>query len=756
MHDLLAASKFYLAMQCAALAAMPLCFILFRRLSDRGWAIAKIIGPLLMVYLCWLGAHGWWSYSSVTLALCLGAVAAVGLVMLFTFRKRQFAVFLRRRFSLLLTIELIFLIGFAAGCLTRMIAPEATFEINRSAAEKFFDFTLLQNLYLTENFPAEDTWLAGYTLNYYYFGHLIFASVGRLANVAVGYTFNLALAAVVGLLAVLSFSLAHQFTRSLVWSALAALMVCIAGNLDAVRQFFVMLSSDGSQLFRDGQLFRDFDFWASSRVIPDEMITEFPAFSFLLGDPHAHVLALPLVLAALLTIVALGRGVCVLRRDSAAVTLKLLPLWLLFALILGALSAANLWDYYTLSGIAVVVLGGLLLRDVRRNPGALMGGMVMCLLMILVGRLILFFHFQDSFIAPISSQFKLSGALPPRWGIVSPVKIVPTDLRSPLGPFLMQWGLLLAPLALFFTPGSLRRLFGCRLDKRIFFIALMFLFFVGGFNLGANMATPILLLLMLAIVFHRHWSWARPQEMIMRLLLLAAAAILIGAELIYVDDIFSGINERINTLFKMTYPMWVLLSCGAIWCWARMIRDWRGRGISALAGAGCFLMVALGLFYPVLGLGSRVQEKERYPGRAGVLDCLRYLEQDPVYGDDFRLALWMKKNLPREVTILEAGGESYSAHGRMAAWSGIPSVLGWAGHEWGWRGSTASDDIYRRLNLIDQFYLDPNPELAAELQADYLVLGALEHQRFGELAPLFNRHFSIVQQFGATRLYRVE
>ena len=42
----------------------------------------------------------------------------------------------------------------------------------------------------------------------------------------------------------------------------------------------------------------DYDWFAASRVIPDT-INEFPWFSFLLGDLHAHVLALPFTLLAL-------------------------------------------------------------------------------------------------------------------------------------------------------------------------------------------------------------------------------------------------------------------------------------------------------------------------------------------------------------------------------------------------------------------------------------------------------------------------
>jgi hypothetical protein len=40
-------------------------------------------------------------------------------------------------------------------------------------------------------------------------------------------------------------------------------------------------------------------YWIPSRAIPGEPITEFPAFTFLYADLHAHMIALPLTVLAL-------------------------------------------------------------------------------------------------------------------------------------------------------------------------------------------------------------------------------------------------------------------------------------------------------------------------------------------------------------------------------------------------------------------------------------------------------------------------
>ena len=79
---------------------------------------------------------------------------------------------------------------------------------------------------------------------------------------------------------------------------------------------------------------------APSRVIPDT-INEFPSFSFMLGDLHAHVLALPFTLLALafaLQVALAGpRGDVALARASPR---RWPP-----ALAIGALYAINSWSY---------------------------------------------------------------------------------------------------------------------------------------------------------------------------------------------------------------------------------------------------------------------------------------------------------------------------------------------------------------------------------------------------------------------------
>ncbi len=89
-------------------------------------------------------------------------------------------------------------------------------------------------------------------------------------------------------------------------------------------------------------------------------ITEFPAFTFLYADLHAHLLALPYTLCALVVMVdwALGARTGNPRHWAS--------LWLA-ALIIGALRATNTWDYPTYLLLAMAVLAWSTVRSPARR-----------------------------------------------------------------------------------------------------------------------------------------------------------------------------------------------------------------------------------------------------------------------------------------------------------------------------------------------------------------------------------------------------
>ena len=117
-----------------------------------------------------------------------------------------------------------------------------------------------------------------------------------------------------------------------------AVVVCIVlGNLAGAREWLDAADPPG-----------DYDWFAPSRVI-EGTINEFPWFSFLLGDLHAHVLALPFTFVALafalqLAVAGPRGGGCGIAEAVAA------------GLAVGALYAVNSWSYPVAAGLLVLAV----------------------------------------------------------------------------------------------------------------------------------------------------------------------------------------------------------------------------------------------------------------------------------------------------------------------------------------------------------------------------------------------------------------
>src|SRR5207237_8276057 len=163
------------------------------------------------------------------------------------------------------------------------------------------------------------------------------------------------------------------------------------------------------------------DFWGSTRFIgPEDVgpIHEFPYFTFLYGDLHAHQIALPLTVAVLLLGVNLMRS---LRDNPRRVPWAAL---LIAGVLVAMLRATNTWDFPTYAAvIALVILLGSLPAVMRLERQAIQT--------LVVSLLIFGVAFELSF-APYLERYQLF------YNGVDPVKA-----RTVLTQFLTTHGLFL-------------------------------------------------------------------------------------------------------------------------------------------------------------------------------------------------------------------------------------------------------------------------------------------------------------------------
>ena len=343
--------------------AYPLAFVALKHLPDKGYAFSKVLALLLVGYFSWI--LGYVSFGGGTIFAALLLVAALSALLLLTWTGKPFFEFAKANAGFFLLIELFFFAAFFVAGAYKSRTPEI------AGTEKPMDFAMINGILSSPSMPPQDPWLSGGSISYYYFGYLIVADLCKLTSTPSGEGYNLAVALTWALAAVCAFSIAYALTRRYRYSLLSAACVAVFGNQDywhrAIQSFTIgnlnapyynqPVDPNADKGFSGffGFLFsplqHGWDYFQASRIVPvppsDKLINEFPSFSFFLSDLHPHVMAIPFVLLAVavaynqLKSPLPGLGVFSGPRYWQWAQ------WGLVALLYGALSFFNSWDFPT-------------------------------------------------------------------------------------------------------------------------------------------------------------------------------------------------------------------------------------------------------------------------------------------------------------------------------------------------------------------------------------------------------------------------
>ncbi len=419
----------WLIAQALGWLAVPLAFRIFRWLPDRGYTFSKAIGLLLASYLLWIGAStGFVSNDSggILFAILLAAAISIGVYLKSGREGQSLLDFLGERRNLILSVEILFTLAFAAWVILRAYAPE---KIMIAGGEKFMEIAFLNGVLNSAHFPPLDPWLSGFSISYYYFGYIMMGLVTQLSGAPPGVGFDLYDALLLALTIQGAMGVVYNLVAggagpsspkadviARIFGLLGALFVAVLGNLEG------LLESLYSKGFLPASFWKWLDipdlvgggvvngswipntsrgwwWWRASRVLQDRdllyrpmavsPISEFPFFSFLLGDNHPHVLALPFVLLSIAVALNLLRKQMSGRRPRTAdrgeetgdqrsvvgsrvsswnlIAIAFDGDWVLFlfsALFLGSLGFLNTWDLPIYLGLAVAAYAiGLYARE---------------------------------------------------------------------------------------------------------------------------------------------------------------------------------------------------------------------------------------------------------------------------------------------------------------------------------------------------------------------------------------------------------
>ncbi|MFW6174860.1 MAG: DUF2298 domain-containing protein, partial [Chloroflexota bacterium] len=349
------------AIEVMGLLALPLGMVLFRPLANRGYLLHKPLGLLLVAFGAWImAATGVMEFSRWSVLVALGALAVVGMALGYGSRA-GIREYLRGQGRGVLAMEALFLAAFAAFLLIRLANPDLWHPWR--GGEKPMDFAYFNAVLKSTVMPPYDPWFAGGYLNYYYFGQFIVASVNKLTGIVPAIAYNLAIPTLFAMTVGGAFTIIHGMVartrrgargKSAAVAGLGAVvLVAVIGNLDAFAQ---VLSGAGRALVNSGP-FGTFDFWRSSRLFPEASpgseITEFPYFTFLFGDLHAHMIAIPFALLGVGLSISIFLRSASTPRGRLSVTLASLAT---LALTIGALRTTNAWDFPTALAIAAIAI----------------------------------------------------------------------------------------------------------------------------------------------------------------------------------------------------------------------------------------------------------------------------------------------------------------------------------------------------------------------------------------------------------------
>jgi len=774
---MLATLEWWLAIQVTGLLALPLTMRLLRHLPDRGAGMARPVGLLLCGVCYWLLVTFGLLRNGVTgvvvVLLLLGLASARccrgnfrGLVAELQHSRRQ-----------IIVGEVVFALGLAGFALFRAYNPDIAY------TEKPMEFGFINAILRSPDFPPRDPWLSGYAISYYYLGYVLVAMGTFLTGLPSGVTYNLTNATLFALTLSGAYSLvanmcaAHQtgtrrdggVAQAASWGPvgggiLGSVLVAVAGNLEGVlevvrargwgsERLFAWLDVKGLTASVPQATWYPNDgwwWWRASRVIHDkdllgqsiEAIDEFPFFSFLLGDNHPHVLALPFILLAL----SLALNVLLSGADAALVPddhegggwwrrLKRglwsggsldIPLW---GVLVGALGFLNTWDYPIYLALLVLAYMARRYREYsRRSWGWVSDGVTLGLLLGAIG-LACYLPFYAGF----RSQ---AGGLGLWWG----TKTRPIQ-------YLLMFGTQVALVSGYLVAQALSQRAGGHAMPR----ATWALWGVGAaLALGCAAAgwwTAALSTVLGAFAGGLAlWRVARPSggcapgdaapglawegaDVLALFMILAGFALTSAVEVVYLQDSF---GTRMNTVFKFYYQAWVLLSLAGAYGAYRLLSAWRGwrlpaRVLGTTWAVVCGTLLCGALVYPVTATVSKANAFRGEP----TLDGTRYVaRQRPA---EYAAITWLQEHAPRDAVLVEASGGSYTEYNWISAHTGIPTLLGWGGHELQWRGNY--EEASRREEALNVIYRGNDPETIAAVlvayDADYVVLGPREEAAYG-------------------------
>ncbi len=753
------------------LVSYPITRFALAGLRQYAYPLSRIVGLALLAWISWMGGSLGVPYTRASIGAALVVIAAAGLG-LWLFRRHQFQAEWNSSRQFFVLVEIIFLAFFLIDLLIRFGNSDMWHP--SKGGERPMDFSYFNAVLKSASFPPYDPWFAGGYINYYYYGFVLAGTPVKLLGIVPSLAYNFILPTWFAMIAIGAFAVGYSlvedhksqveepstFNLKLVTGLTASTFAILIGNLGTIQMLFRALqrmAAPGGSIPAETTLIQSWVwaaqglmrlfggsmlsigrgewYWNPSRVIPPgpgNEITEFPLFTLLYSDLHAHMLVMPLTLFIIAWAVSFIQSRADMRRTEWIAT------FLIGALMIGALKPTNTWDLYTFfpfSALAVIYAINRHFNWQNRLGlpnwlGRALFSVGMVLGLYLIGSL-------------LYSPFDF-------WYSQSYNKIDPwTASHTPLSSYFTHWGLFLFIITFWLfwevrewmasTPvSSLKRLTSYQLGMELALasVAALLIFFLME---GVRVALIALPLAVLAGILLLRPNMPGVKRGVL-LMIGTGLALTLAVEVITLR----GDIGRMNTVFKLYMQVWMLFAVSAAAAFGWLLDEfpfWKLRW-RALYQIGLYGLLAGALMFTITATTDKISDRLNTKAPR-TLDGMTYMNYSQHFdrqmmdlSQDYRAIRWMQDNVQGSPVIVEANCSEYRWCTRFTIYTGLPGVVGWNWHQRQQRGFT-STTVQPRVDDVSMFYTTQNIEAArgflSKYQVQYIVVGQLERNIYPTL-----------------------
>ncbi len=743
MHDILLAILWYVTLTALGAAALPLSMRAFSRMPEGGILLARPLGWMLTTFIAWqLAFIGLLPFNSLGIGLSLILVFASSVCFL-----------LRKRAWMLRRLKTCWRTAFNGEIITLLVYGFVLFmrryEPNIDHTEKPMDLMFLSGLINTDQIPPPDPWLYGEIINYHYGGYMLHSVIAKLTGMVPEYAYNLSVAAAAAMAAAVAFTLGRELFGRCRWGAISVACTLFAGNLASV-----MIAISRTQMPQTLYEWRWSYLWKTSRVIVDsdgETINEFPFFTMVWADLHPHYSNIPFILLFFAITYAIYTALC--RMNLMCFLKQEWPLLAVGAASMALLLPTNLFDFpvgaLLLAGCAG--MAAYVAWSVHQRSLLSASLLKMVIVMPIVGY---------SLAAPFWLHF------------VSPLgdKVVQASPHNTtLYQFLLVFGVHTAAVLLYLGLRLPSALAGRSQEELGALGAIAGILFVMLWawtgHIAAALAPVIAILLLVTALMTATPSSAmslKSKSLQIEVFCLIACALawslIAGCEYIFLKDNYG--TARMNTLFKIHFPAWLLMGVALPPLLLRAIQRIPNAPLKYSALGVATVLFALMLAGPAYTVASFWGVKEE---RIVSLNGLGYME---TYNPNHhKIIQWIRDNAAPDAVLMELPGGGYELSSMVSAATGRRSLLGWQNHEYVWRDAKGDQVVGKRYTDIQTALTQSNWSQAKPIfdkyGVDYVVIARPVNQPMQQILPriiagAYRDNLEVIlREPGPYELYRV-